>query len=153
MLRLGSIVLGADDVDRAVAFWAAAFDYEVIRFPDADDDFTILVPPDRVGTRIACIGQSLQCRSGHGVHLDLVADSAAEQSSEIDRLIGLGATRVPWTTPPILTSWCWLTPRATVSASSTPATADVECFEASSGAPDTRLASRRRPVRPRRART
>ena len=30
MLRLGTIVLGADDVDRAVAFWANAFGYEVI---------------------------------------------------------------------------------------------------------------------------
>ena len=30
------------------------------------------------------------------VHLDLVVDDAAEQASEIDRLIALGATRVDW---------------------------------------------------------
>ena len=30
------------------------------------------------------------------VHLDLVVDSAVEQKFEIERLIGLGASRVPW---------------------------------------------------------
>ena len=48
MLRLGTVVLGADDVERAVRFWSEVFGYEVVRFEDADDDFTILVPPDRV---------------------------------------------------------------------------------------------------------
>jgi catechol 2,3-dioxygenase-like lactoylglutathione lyase family enzyme len=99
VLRLGSIVLGADDVDRAVAFWAAAFGYEFVRFPDADDDFTILVPPDSVGTRIAVHRSVTPAEDRPRVHLDLVVDSAAEQSSEIDRLVGLGATRVPWDYP------------------------------------------------------
>ena len=53
MLRLGTVVIGAEDVDRAVTFWAAVFGYEVVTFPDSENDFTILVPPDRVGTRIA----------------------------------------------------------------------------------------------------
>ena len=99
MIRLGSIVLGADDVDRAVAFWGAAFGYEVIRFPDSDDDFTILVPPDRVGTRIAVHRSAAPTQERPRVHLDLVVDSHAEQLSEIDRLVGLGATRVPWDYP------------------------------------------------------
>jgi hypothetical protein len=30
------------------------------------------------------------------VHVDLVVDTAAEQALEIQRLIDLGATRVPW---------------------------------------------------------
>ena len=42
VLRLGSIVLGADDVDRAAAFWANVFGYEAVTFPDSDDDFTII---------------------------------------------------------------------------------------------------------------
>ncbi len=92
MLRLGTIVLGADDVDRAVAFWADVFGYEVVRFPDSDDDFTILVPPDRVGTRIAVHRSVSPAQERPRVHLDLVVDSAAEQSSEIDRLVELGAT-------------------------------------------------------------
>ena len=99
MLRLGSVVLGADDVGRAVAFWATAFGYEVVKFPDADDDFTILVPPDGVGTRIAVHRSATAVQDRPRVHLDLVVDSPAEQSSEIDRLVGLGATRVPWDYP------------------------------------------------------
>ena len=99
VLRLGSIVLGADDVDRAVAFWANAFGYEVVRFPGSGDDFTILVPPDRVGTRIAVHRSVAPVQEQPWVHLDLVVESPAEQSSEIDRLVGLGATRVPWNYP------------------------------------------------------
>ena len=34
------------------------------------------------------------------MHLDLVVDTAGEQSSEVDRLVGLGATRVAWDYPP-----------------------------------------------------
>ncbi|HMK13102.1 MAG TPA: VOC family protein, partial [Acidimicrobiales bacterium] len=33
------------------------------------------------------------------VHVDLVVDSAEEQSAEVDRLVELGATRVAWTYP------------------------------------------------------
>ena len=99
VLRLGTIILGADDVDRAAAFWAGVFGYEVVTFPDADDGFTILVPPDRVGTRIAVHRSASPVQERTRVHLDLVVDTAAEQSAEIDRLVGLGATRVPWDYP------------------------------------------------------
>lgn len=99
MLRLGTVVLGADDVERAVRFWANAFGYEAVSFPGSDDDFTILVPPDRDGTRIAVHRSITPVQERPRVHLDLVVDSAAEQTSETDRLIGLGATRVPWDYP------------------------------------------------------
>ncbi len=100
MLRLGTVVLGADDVERAVRFWANAFGYEVVSFPGSDDDFTILRPPDRHGTRIAVHRSTTPVQERPRVHLDLVVDSAAEQTSEIDRLVSLGATRVPWDYPP-----------------------------------------------------
>ena len=96
MLRLGTVVLGADDVDRAVSFWAEVLGYEVVRFPGASDGFTILVPPDRVGTRIAVHRSVTPVQERPRVHLDLVVDSPAEQSSEIDRLVEVGATRVLW---------------------------------------------------------
>ena len=99
MLRLGTIVLGADDVERAVAFWSAVFGYDVVRFPDADNGFTILVPPDRVGTRIALQRSDTPAEARPRVHVDLVVDTAAEQAAEIDRLVGLGAERVPWAYP------------------------------------------------------
>ena len=99
MLRLGTIVMGAEDVERAVGFWRDVFGYEVVTFPGADDDFTILVPPDRVGTRIAVHRSTTPVQERPRVHLDLVVDSAAEQGSEIERLERLGATRVAWDYP------------------------------------------------------
>ena len=99
MLRLGTVVIGAEDVDRAVTFWAAVFGYEVVTFPDSENDFTILVPPDRVGTRIAVQRSLTPVQDQPRIHVDLVVDTAAEQSSEIDRLVDLGATRVEWNYP------------------------------------------------------
>jgi catechol 2,3-dioxygenase-like lactoylglutathione lyase family enzyme len=99
VLRLGTVVLGAEDADRAATFWANVFGFEIVTFPESDDDFTILVPPDRVGTRIAVHRSVTPAGERPRVHLDLVVDSPAEQSSEIDRLVALGATRVPWDYP------------------------------------------------------
>jgi catechol 2,3-dioxygenase-like lactoylglutathione lyase family enzyme len=100
VLRLGTVVLGAEDVDRAVAFWGAAFGYDhVVRFDDSANDFTLLVPPDGVGTRIAVQRSITPVQEHPRVHLDLVVESAAEQASEADRLVGLGASRVPWAYP------------------------------------------------------
>lgn len=100
MLRLGTIVLGADDVERAVAFWSAALGYEPVRFPDSGNDFTILVPPSRQGTRVALQKAETPVQEHPRVHLDLVVDTAAEQAAEIERLVGLGATRVDWDSYP-----------------------------------------------------
>ncbi len=91
--------MGATDADRAAAFWAAVFGYEIVRFPDDVDGFTILVPPDRVGTRIAVHRSSVPVQAQPRIHLDLIVDSAAEQRSEIDRLLGLGASQVTWQYP------------------------------------------------------
>lgn len=99
MLRLGTVVLGADDVDRAVSFWSDVLGYEPVRFPDSDDDFTILVPPSREGTRVALHRSETPIQERPRVHLDLVVDTAAEQGAEIERLIGIGATRAAWDYP------------------------------------------------------
>lgn len=99
MLRLGTVVLGADDVERAVAFWSNALGLEVVSFPESDDEFTILVPPDRVGTRIAVQRSTTPNQERPRVHMDLIVDSPAEQSAEVDRLVDLGATRVRWDYP------------------------------------------------------
>ena len=98
-LRLGTIVLGAGDPDRAATFWAHALGYDVVPFPEEDDGFTMVVPPDRTGTRVAVHRSSVPVQERPRVHLDLVVDSAAEQSAEVDRLLGLGATRAPWEYP------------------------------------------------------
>jgi catechol 2,3-dioxygenase-like lactoylglutathione lyase family enzyme len=99
VLRLGTIVLGADDVDRAVTFWRNVLGYHPETFPGSADDFTILVAPDRTGTRIAVHRSDTPVHDHPRVHLDLVVDNPVEQASETQRLIGLGATRVPWDYP------------------------------------------------------
>jgi catechol 2,3-dioxygenase-like lactoylglutathione lyase family enzyme len=100
VIRLGTIVLGADDVDRAVSFWAAVLGYEVVHFPDSENGFTILVPPSREGTRVAIQHADGEAEPHPRLHLDLVVDDAAEQASEAERLVGLGATRVDWDSYP-----------------------------------------------------
>jgi catechol 2,3-dioxygenase-like lactoylglutathione lyase family enzyme len=96
VIRLGTVVLGAADVDRAVAFWSHALGYEPTHFPDADNGFTILVPPSREGTRVALQLADSPAEEHPRVHLDLIVVDAAEQATEIDRLVSLGATRVDW---------------------------------------------------------
>jgi catechol 2,3-dioxygenase-like lactoylglutathione lyase family enzyme len=99
VIRLGTVVIGATDVARAVSFWSDVLGYEPVRFDDADDEFTILVPPTGEGTRVALHRSSVAAQDHPRVHLDLVVDSAAEQSAEVNRLIGLGAARVSWDYP------------------------------------------------------
>ena len=100
MIRLGTVVLGADDIDRAVAFWSAVLGYRPVPFPDSANGFTILVPPSGEGTRVALQRADTPPEEHPRVHLDLVVDDAAEQAAEIDRLVGLGATRVAWDSYP-----------------------------------------------------
>jgi len=54
-----------------------------------------IAPPTKTWNRELPEVQQEQPR----IHVDLVVDTAAEQSSEIDRLVGLGATRVGWDYP------------------------------------------------------
>jgi catechol 2,3-dioxygenase-like lactoylglutathione lyase family enzyme len=96
MIRLGSVVLGAPDVERAVTFWSQALGYDPVRFPEEGNEFTILVPPSGEGTRVAIQKSADPAQQHPRVHLDLVVDDADEQASEAERLIRLGATRVAW---------------------------------------------------------
>ena len=93
-------MLGADDVERAVTFWMQALGYRPVRLPDAANGFTILVPPTGEGTRVALQRAETPPEDHPRAHVDLVVDDAAEQAAEIERLIGLGATRVAWDSYP-----------------------------------------------------
>lgn len=96
MVRLGTIVIGADDVDRAVAFWSEAMGYEVVRFEGTENGFTILRPPSGEGTRLAIQHADTPASDHPRLHVDLIVDSADEQRSEVERLVALGAQRVDW---------------------------------------------------------
>jgi catechol 2,3-dioxygenase-like lactoylglutathione lyase family enzyme len=97
VLRIGTVVLGVDDLARAVAFWTAALGYEPRSPIGPADDFVVLVPPDgRDGTRLALDVSRSPVQEHPRVHLDLYAGDAADQAAEVERLVGLGAERVDW---------------------------------------------------------
>ncbi len=91
MLRIGSIVWGVRDIRRAVEFWSAALHYRLLREPDID--WAILVPESGPGPQLALKLVSSDAETHQRHHLDLYA---SDQSTEIERLLGLGAKRVDW---------------------------------------------------------
>ena len=92
-LQIGAIVWGVKDVERAVAFWSAALDYEVKYH--SPDDFAILMPKSGNGVQLSISKVTSEKAKRH--HLDLFAE---DQQAELERLIALGATRKEWVYPP-----------------------------------------------------
>jgi catechol 2,3-dioxygenase-like lactoylglutathione lyase family enzyme len=91
MIRVGSIVLRVDDLQRQTEFWEAALDY--VRRVGDSDDFVLLRPRDGVGPNLSldCVRSTLQIPPR--IHLDLYTD---DQAGEVERLLALGATEVHW---------------------------------------------------------
>jgi catechol 2,3-dioxygenase-like lactoylglutathione lyase family enzyme len=87
MLRLGSIVTNVSDINRAREFWAEALGY--VR---RQGNPAALAPPSGNGPL-------LWFDEDDRTHLDVWADDAEEQRAEVERLLSLGATRVPWEYP------------------------------------------------------
>ena len=96
MIRLGSVVMGCEDVPRAAAFWAAALGYDTVPLEGTRNEFTILRPPSGVGTRIGLQRAETPVQEHPRVHIDVIVASAAEQQAEVERLLRLGAARVDW---------------------------------------------------------
>ena len=96
MLILGTTVIGARDIRRAVRFWAEALRLEAEE-PKADDGFTNL---SQRGLPVLSVQHSSRTAEDEPrLHLDLYAVDAADQQVEVERLLELGATRVEWTYP------------------------------------------------------
>jgi catechol 2,3-dioxygenase-like lactoylglutathione lyase family enzyme len=85
-LRVGSIVMGASDVPRAVRFWCDALGYRPRERPQ--DTWAVLTGP---GPNLSLGRSETPIQERPRVHLDLYAD---DQHAEVERLIGLGASRV-----------------------------------------------------------
>jgi catechol 2,3-dioxygenase-like lactoylglutathione lyase family enzyme len=101
VLSIGTTVMNVADLRRAAAFWQAALGYVPRREPGEDwapegDDFLILVPPSGTGARLALNESDSPPPEVPHVHLDLYAGDAEDQAAEVERLIGLGASRVDW---------------------------------------------------------
>jgi predicted enzyme related to lactoylglutathione lyase len=97
MIRVGSIVLRVDDLQRQKEFWAAALDY-VPREGPSDDDFVLLRPRDGVGPNMSLDQVHAKVQVPPRIHLDLYAE---DQAAEVQRLIALGATEVHWDKRPL----------------------------------------------------
>jgi catechol 2,3-dioxygenase-like lactoylglutathione lyase family enzyme len=99
MLRLGTVVMGASDVPRAVSFWSNVLGYRPITFEGAEDGFVLLVPPSGEGTRVAVHRSDVEAQDRPRIHIDLVVDDDREQIAEVERLMALGAAKVSWEYP------------------------------------------------------
>lgn len=97
MLSVGTVVIGVGDIPRAMAFWGSALGY-VPRRGEVGDDWVILDPAAGidVGTSIALMLSETPVQDHPRIHLDLYAGDAADQAAEVERLVGLGASRVDW---------------------------------------------------------
>jgi predicted enzyme related to lactoylglutathione lyase len=89
-LRIGSIVLRVDDLQRQAEFWEAALDYDR---HDMDHDFIQLRPKDGVGPNLSLDQVPSKVQIPPRLHLDLYTE---DQAGEVERLKALGATEVHW---------------------------------------------------------
>jgi catechol 2,3-dioxygenase-like lactoylglutathione lyase family enzyme len=96
MLTVGSVVVGVSDVPRAMRFWCAALGY--VPRDEPEPDWVVLRPPDGLlGPNVSLGTSRTPPQDKPRVHLDLYTRTPA---AEIERLLGLGATRVDWTDYP-----------------------------------------------------
>ena len=91
MIRIGSIVIRVDDIQRQAEFWEAALGYE--RRPGGDVDFVLLRPRDGVGPNVSLDQVRATLQIPPRIHLDMYTE---DQAGEVERLKGLGATEVHW---------------------------------------------------------
>ena len=91
VVRVGSIVIRVDDLQRQTRFWAAALDY--VPRAENSDDFVLLRPRDGKGPNLSLDNVRSTLQVPPRIHLDLYTD---DQAGEVERLIALGATEVHW---------------------------------------------------------
>lgn len=95
MLRLGFPVIGVTDIPRAVSFWTSALGLVPVSEPESPG-WRTLEHADGSGRVLALMRSSSPAEAHPRIHLDLMVDTADEQSAEVERLVELGAVRVDW---------------------------------------------------------
>ncbi|MFJ4438233.1 VOC family protein [Streptomyces sp. NPDC088923] len=95
MLTLGITVIGVTDLARAVAFWTSAL--PLVESEEwRSDTWSTLRHADGSGRALGLMLSQSPPEPRPRVHLDLFAESPEEQSTEVARLLALGARRVDW---------------------------------------------------------
>jgi hypothetical protein len=94
-VRIGSIVLRVDNLQRQTVFWAAALDY--LPREEQSDDFVLLRPKTGAGPNLSLDQHHSEVQTPPRIHLDLYTD---DQAGEVKRLIALGATAAHWSKQP-----------------------------------------------------
>ena len=89
-LHVATVVVNVQDMRRAVDFWWAALGYRQ-REAEMDPRFVTLVDPGKRRVPVSLQLAEDPPREPARVHLDLYTD---EQERHVERLVGLGATRV-----------------------------------------------------------
>jgi hypothetical protein len=94
-VRVGSILFHCFEFDRMYEFWRMALGYVPREAPK--DGWVILRDPKGRGPNIS-LDRFPRRREGKRsrIHLDLYT---SDQAGEVERLLGLGATRYPWRYP------------------------------------------------------
>jgi len=91
VIRIGSVVIRVDDLDRQRAFWTAALDY--VARESGSDDFVLLKPRDGSGPNVSLDRVRADVQIPPKIHLDLYSE---DQAADVDRLNALGATEIHW---------------------------------------------------------
>jgi catechol 2,3-dioxygenase-like lactoylglutathione lyase family enzyme len=89
MLRIRNIVWGVRELQPAIEFWTEALGYRLREEPS--DDWASLVATDDPGGPVFALMLTSSAKP-HRHHLDFTVDDV---DAEIDRLVALGAERVP----------------------------------------------------------
>ena len=89
-LHVATVVVNTQDMERAVRFWSAALGYQQ-REELWDPEFMMLVDPQGARLPVSLQLTDESPKEPVRVHLDLYTD---EQDRHVERLVGLGATRV-----------------------------------------------------------
>jgi catechol 2,3-dioxygenase-like lactoylglutathione lyase family enzyme len=91
VLRIGSIVIRVDDLQRQSEFWEAALDY--VPSGVEDHDFILLRPREGAGPNLSLDQVRSELQIPPRIHLDLYAQ---DQAAEVERLKRLGAMEIHW---------------------------------------------------------
>ncbi len=89
-MNIGSVVIDCNDFEAMSAFWAEALRY-VPREP-TEDDWVVLRDPEGNGVNVSLQKVPETASEKNRLHFDLYTTDPA---GEIERLLGIGATRHP----------------------------------------------------------